>query len=584
MGQLLNAEQRKYWRLKFKSSEFWFAVGIAIVTFLLFSQVLGYDFIDWDDREAIIENFALRKFDIGEIFSTRNMGLYYPFTLFTFALENLIFGLNPAVFHFDNVLLHIINTLFIFYIFIRIFNLSTWGAALGALIFGIHPSHVESVSWIVERKDVLSTFFYLLCFQIYIKYLNAKTWKIPLYLTCFLFFILGLLSKPMLMTFPVVIMVYDVYSGRKLSLKGILEKIPFLGLSVLLGLELVGFTHMTLQPTVQAAIQTALTDEYLKISDSMRVTNIVHGLVFYFSNFFYPRWLLVFYEGPFATVGRLEYGVVAAFLGFFFVVYYNFKKIRRDLLFGLAFFLITISIVLQFVPLGPGTFQDRYLYLSSLGLILIVIKSGEAIYSSGWAEKIYLRPALVTAAIVIVICFSYWTWQQNAVWKNQETVSLHLLKYNPKSDRAHHALGTYYARIHEYNKAIEHFLDLTRTGRAPAMTYSNLGVCYSRLGRHQDAIEVFNRAREMSKYDDADILNNLGLEYLILNRDDSAEPLLNRAIEVNPGLAVAYKNLGTLYYLKNKLDESRKYYKKALEVNPALTLSDQEKAFLQDQR
>lgn len=252
------------------------------------------------------------------------------------------------------------------------------------------------------------------------------------------------------------------------------------------------------------------------------------------------------------------------------------------MLFGLGFFLVTFSVISQFFPMGPGTFQDHYLYLPGIGLILCTVKSGEALFQAIETAPSLRRGFLATVGIAL-LCLAIQTWQQNQIWRNQETLSLNTLKYNPNSAHAHYDLGTYYARNKQWNKAIEHLQKTLDLGQGEKLTYTNLGYCYSHLEKHQEAIAAYEMAIKLAP-NDVTPLNNLGFEYLLLDLLDKAEPLFKKVLEMNPKYAITYRNLGLLNLKRNNPIEAFRHYQKGLQIDPFLELNPSESAFLNEMR
>lgn len=305
---------------------------ILLITFVIYIPSLKNGFVNFDDYLYVYENPNIQKIDLKFfkwIFTAEANTTWHPLTLLSIAVDYSIWGLNPFGYHLINVVFHAINTVLVFLLFIRLSTvrgeISIIPAAIASLLFGIHPLHVESVAWISERKDVLCAFFYLLSIFIYLKYISTKRKKFFYYTLCLFFFILALMSKPMAVTLPVVILILDFYPLERLNkmkdaLPLLIEKIPFLILSLILSIITINF-HQT--------------DRVLKTLEQYplipRILVALSAYIFYLIKMVFPYNLAPFYPLPAQTdIFTLTYlisGFTLAALTVFSILAYKKNKV-----------------------------------------------------------------------------------------------------------------------------------------------------------------------------------------------------------------------------------------------------------------
>ena len=344
-------------------------LAVLALTFFCFLPVLRCGFTNWDDPKYLLENNLVKYLswaNIKEIFFDIDLKgrSYVPLSQVTFALEHHFFRLDPMVYHLDNLLLHLFNTALVFWL-VWLLCRKTDVSIITSLLFGIHPMHVESVAWITERKDVLYTFFYLLTTITYLLYARPHRYKWVFYFLSAMFFALSLLSKSMAVTLPVVLLLIDYLKRRKPNIPMFLDKIPFFAMAFAWGIV----TIIKAQATQSIAGGEAF-------SWIERALFAFNGILFYFYKLFAPVHLSCFYPYPNLIDGHLPLiyylaPVLISLLGF---LVYRSVAYTRSVVFGTLFFLVTVSIVLQFFPVGPNLVTDRYTYVSYIGWFFIIGK------------------------------------------------------------------------------------------------------------------------------------------------------------------------------------------------------------------
>jgi tetratricopeptide (TPR) repeat protein len=464
-------------------------------------------------------------------------------------------------------------------------NTSLIAGAVTGLLFGLHPLHVESVAWVSERKDVLYSFFFLLSILSYLKYTSSfmqnplhssekgKSGRIH-YGLCLLFFTLSLLSKPMAVTLPVVLILLDFYPLERLDFRSVfrsrykvlIEKVPFLGLS------LVSVIITVMANQVGGAIQSLVHYHLIE-----RIFVIFKSLCFYLFKMIWPADLAPFYPYPNEiSVFTLEYaGAFILVLGITAFCIYSWRK-QKIWLAVWSYYFITLLPVLGIIQTGAQAAADRYTYLSSLGPFLLLGLAArrlmEKFFKKEQASIFIKQSSAIALMTIMLITFSYLTIKQIAIWKNSITLWNHELKIFPnKAYVAYLNRGKAFADLDNYSKAIEDYNKAIEINPDIAATFNNRGTVYTKLGDYLKALSDYYRAIEINpKYYKA--YYNRGKSYENLGDYPKAVEDYNKTIELNPGFEEAYYNLGVIYDIQfHNYVEAVKYYSKSIELNPQYT-------------
>jgi tetratricopeptide (TPR) repeat protein len=527
------------------------------------------------------------------------MGNYHPLTLLWLHLEWLVFphgdlgmyvGVNPFWFHLNNIILHLLNVILVFYLVYEILDRKGWKtAAITAALFAIHPMHVESVVWVSELKDVLYGAFFLGSALVYVRY--VKTGKPLLLMVSFVLFILSNLAKAQAVTLPVLFFLIDYYKGRKINLRVILEKVPFFILCIFFGI---------LAVNAQIAV-TALNKQHMLSLGS--ALNACYGLMTYLFMMIIPVHLSAVHPYAYHDLGSFPWYFYILSLFLVGLVILAFKSARRtkDYLFGFFFYLITVSVTIKFLPVGDSLINERYTYIPYIGLFFI---AGQ-LYSriSGIQKWRYLAVSVMTAILVI---FSVMTIQRSAIWKDNFTFWNDVISKYPEYWRGYFGVGLQQYNSGDYNTALE-YVNQSCEKNAPAIPYMLRGTIYLvNLKNYPLAIEDFKKVislHESSSPFDLDVRYDLGLAYenngnypeainildesirmapdnprgyvlkgdvlVHLQQYTNAETEYNEAIRISNVYIDAYLKRGLLYEDKlNRYDQAIADFRKALEIEP----------------
>ncbi len=555
--------------------------ALILGTLLVFWQVRNFGFVNYDDSDYVYENQhvlnGLTEDGVIWAFTTNHSGNWHPLTWLSLMLDCQLFGTNPGWMHLMNLLLHLANTLLLFAI-LRKMTGALWPSAFVAAAFAIHPMHVESVAWIAERKDVLSTLFFLLTLAAYISYVRRP--GLIRYALTLLLFALGLLAKPMLVTLPFVLLLLDYWpleriggpdfaqgatpgrqrtedTSQKVSaVRLIAEKIPFIALSIVSSVI-----------TFLAQLSAVAHIDALALKD--RIANVFLSYVRYIGKMFWPQNLAVLYPFDISKFPFWQIACCVLLVLVISVLVICFGHKQRYLPVGWFWFLGMLIPVIGFVQVGSQSLADRYTYISYTGLF-IIIAWGLPELLSKWP---YRKIALGIAAVMVLTAMGIYTYRQAGYWKDGPTLFTHAIEVTQNNYIVYNTLGNAYFRLGRYQDAEETYKQAIRIkpdyvdAHYNHIVYNNLGVTYDKLGRYQDAVETYKQAIRI-KPDDAEAYSNLGLAYCNLGRYQDAIESLKQAIRIKPAYAEAYINFGVTYYKLGRYQDAVEAYKQAIRIKP----------------
>jgi len=539
------------------------AVIVLLTAIALFPSLFN-GFVDWDDTAYVMENEAIRGFsaqNLTEIFTSGYTGSYCPLAIVSYAGEYHFFRLDPFVYHLTNYTLHIIITVLVF-CFIYLLSRKVDIAFITSVLFGIHPLHVESVAWISERKDLLCALFYMLALIAYLIYLKRE--RISYYFLCFLFAIFALFSKAMAVTLPVILILLDYFCGRKINKRSILEKVPMFVLALIFGIINLHFQKLT-------GATKLVTDWGVKTYFFSKV------ILFYLLKLFVPVHLSAMY--PYhnvtpANLSEIKYYIAILILLIVLVI----VSVRRNkkVIFGSAFFIITIAPVLKMIPAGDVFAADRYMYLPSIGVLYIFSVLIDDLFYSRIGRLKPVKATVICAIFLLFLAFSALTWKRCEVWRNTEVLFMDVIKKYPDTPLPYNNIGIFYAEKGDMDTAIDYFNKALIVKPGYSLAKENRKRAYKKKEEISGEGEVLideQKEKDKDIPERVRLLNNLGIAEGRSGDLDEAISLFKEAIELYPGYAESYNNLGYAYYLKGEIKKAEGYFKKALEIDP-----DHEKA------
>lgn len=479
---------------------------ILTFTFILYAGALRNDFmIGWDDGEYLTAISGEGSINVPEIFSSFHLGMYQPLAVLSMAINYKLSGPEPWVFILTNILLHLLNTFLVFRLTER--WMKGWiPAAVVALLFAIHPMHVEPVVWISARSSGLYALFFLLGLIAYDNYAD-QGYSLRQYLVVLLFFVLALFSKSMAATFPVVLLMADYLKKRQFKWGLLTEKIPFFAISIIFGLVAIrasaSFGHITV-----------LEQDY---NFFQRIFLILYGISFYIMKLFVPLNLSAIYAFPEISGGKLPayvFSSVIVLIAAIAAILYR-RKYRREFISGGMFFLITIGMVLPLFWSRIFITADRYTYIPYIGLFMIIGRYAANLWETrNTMDKTTRRLALATSAILVIILGAS-TVSRMTMWKNTPTLLSDVIdKKRSDADMAHgyFYLGNYYDAGNNAAEAMKYYdLSLSRNP-SYLLALNNRGILKGKSGQISPAIADFEQAIRL-KPDYAEAWYNRGIAY-----------------------------------------------------------------------
>jgi protein O-mannosyl-transferase len=514
-------------------------VALVLCSWFSFIGALNNDFVSWDDPVYVEENpFVLNK-EYDNLMTMPVSLNYHPVTMISLAMH-VEKGKAPNAKSFIsvNILFHTANTLLVFLLILGLTNGTSWIAFFTALVFCIHPTRVESVAWISERKDVLYSFFFLISCLTYLKYINNR--KILWLVLTFIAFLLSVLSKSVAVVLPLVYLLFDYYFDKSIKIKYVFSKLPFFIFSIFFGLIALdiqaGGNFYGLFSLEGEKVIAITKEEVFTIWQRLQIGS--YGFFHYLKDYLLPFNLCTFYPYP---IKEVYSSVTFILLPVLFIaslgsIIYSLKK-NKIIAFGSIFYLITIVVVLQFISVGLVIKADRYTYIPYIGISFLI-------FGLWWSKINQNKNFIIGSSITIgLICllFIVKTKSQIKTWKNSETLWSQVLKLYPEEDFALSNRGNHKGKIGNISGAIEDFEKALVGGCEVATVYEGLGNSYgframqdqiNAESYRQKAVTMFNEAIKLNPLK-ASTYYNKGITLLISNPQQAVKSFL-LAMEKNP--------------------------------------------------
>jgi len=570
------------------------AVSVAIITFIVYLPALHNGFVNWDDGDYVFENTFIQQLDVNlfkSAFTEFNASNWHPLTWLSHALDYAMWGMNPRGHHLTNNILHAIDTLLVVLLVSGLLHFvfmktgkdrrskfpeeraSLIAGAVAGLLFGLHPLHVESVAWVSERKDVLCALFFFLSLLAYSNYAKTaddgdkRTSHFPGrgYLLSLVSFIFGLLSKPMAVTLPLVLLILDWYPFERIRspktfTRVLIEKLPFFALSLL---------SSVITVLAQKAGNALTPFESLPL-----LTRVIVGaksLVSYLWMTAVPVDLRPVYLYPVnPSLFSLRYLLpILVVLG---ITAFCFVRAKRQKVWSSVWFyyLITLLPTIGLIQVGRQSMADRYMYIPSVGLFLLAGLGASLVYiklSVPEKRSLFLTVFSVGLAGVFLL-LSYKTARQIQIWRSSINLWNYEIAEEPgKVAFAYNNRGLALIEGEQYDKALADFNKAIAVDGTNYRAYNNRGVTFFGTGLTDKSLEDFNKAISINpNYDKA--YHNRGYAYMAKAQYDKAFEDYNKAIALNPRYINAYNDRGVAYLVKNKVDLAIADFNKAIELNP----------------
>jgi protein O-mannosyl-transferase len=581
----------------------WILLALAVITALLYFPSLKSDFVNYDDPDYVTSNSQIQKGltadSIRWAFTTGHASNWHPLTWLSHMLDYQLYGLKPMGHHATNLIFHTANVLLLFWVLWRLTK-NVWPSAIVAALFAWHPLHVESVAWVSERKDVLSIFFWLLTMWAYAEYVRtAKSGEGRsklFYGLSLVAFALGLLSKPMLVTLPCVLLLLDYWPLNRLNFdkesrrawpKILLEKLPFLILAIV---------HSRVTFLVQKKGGAVSSFETIALGE--RISNAFVSYLRYVGKMVLPVNLSILYPHPHPAKWPLLLVItsVAFVFGMSVLAAYWGRK-SRYLFVGWFWFLGTLVPVIGLVQVGIQAMADRYSYIPHVGLF-IVLAWGVMELTANWKQQ---KEILVLGSTVMLLACLALTYNQISYWHDSITLFTHAtqvtknnylaynnlghwldnkgqsdealenyrksIEINPNYDEAQNNIGYVLAKKGKPEESIPYYFASLRLNPNRAEVHNNLGNAYADLGKLDEAIAEYQAALKINA-NYAEAYNGIGISLAKKGDLAGATHWLTEAIRLNPRNVSSHSNLGNVHAMQGKFDLAAAEYKLVLEQNP----------------
>ena len=523
------------------------SAALVVAITIVYAPVAHFDFVNYDDPDYITRNFhtqqGLTLESVQWAFTSTEAANWFPVTRLSYLLDTQLFGLDAGAFHVVNVAVHALSSIVLLVLLYRMTS-SFWPSVLVAGVWAVHPMHVESVAWVAERKDVLSAFFFLAAMLLYAR--RGMFWGVTVV------FVLGLMSKPMVITLPAILLVMDYWPLRRSATFGELlrEKLPLFALSA--ASAVITFVSQQRAGAVRDV-------ELVPLGE--RVLNALASVVVYAVKTIWPSGLAVFY--PFHVDATIALVCGALLIAICAAIYW-WRSRLPFLAAGWWWYLVMLLPVIGLIQVGSQARADRYMYLPMIGLLVML----------AWSIP---EKAVAIAAVAACIGCMIVSIGQVSYWKNSETLFRRALEVTQDNFIAEHNLGSALVEAGRFTEAIEPLKEALRLKPESFQTHSDLGMTLANLGRVPEALAEFQAAVKLNA-DSAILHNNLANSLAQLGRTSEAIPEYNQALQLDPNYAEARKNLATVTTSPQPANAAS-YYSRGLEQEQSGRLTDAIQSF-----
>lgn len=558
-------------------SKYIIAAFLLLTAIAVYWPAVNHEFINYDDPEYVTGNAHVRTGftyeNIRWAFTTTLMGNWNPVTWLSHMADSEIYGLDPRGHHLTNIILHGLNTILLF-IFLNRITGNLWRSVFIAAIFAIHPLRVESVAWVAERKDVLSAFFFMTALLAYAFYVERP--GIIRYLLIMVSFTVGLMAKPMLVTFPAVLLLLDYWPLQRLRIgrrgsppssrgpsdqpvtKGLpgfsvfLEKLPLFLVSAV-------FSMIAIHAQKDAKALLSLPAHPVML----RLSNALLAYMNYLGKTFWPQDLAVLYPLP-GQVPISHVILAFVFLGCLSGLFIWLSRRSPFLVTGWLWFVGTLVPVIGLIQVGLQAMADRYTYIPSIGLSILTVWGVAEV-----TKKLRPRsPVIIVSSCVLMLLLIITTRSQLKYWENSIALFTHTLEVTENNYVAHTNLGDALDKRGRYSEAMHHYGESLRIKPDDAFVYDKLATDLDLVGRVDDAIAYYEKSLKLDP-GNARVHSNFGVTLITHGNAVEAKKHFVKALQLDPDLVDAHYNLGLALASEGKLREAIEHFSEALRLNPS---------------
>jgi len=536
---------------------------LTITILAAYWQVRTHEFVNFDDELYVVDNDhvknGLNLKGVIWAFGFTGDTYWHPLTWLSHMMDCQLYGLNPGMHHTTNLILHILNSLLLFLVFKQMTG-ALWRSAFVAALFALHPINAESVAWVAERKNVLSTFFWMLTMLTYVHYFRRKgLWR---YLLILFVFFLGLMCKPMLITLPFVLILLDYWPLQRFAFANlwesrtvfrlVIEKVPLVVLSILSFLV----STLSLQ-------NSKITVSVEFIPFMLRIANALISYVKYLGKIIWPQNLIFFYPYP-KMIPNWHVLFAGLFLVCITIIVIRAVNKRPYLGVGWFWYIITLIPVSGLIQAGLWpAMADRWAYVPLIG-IFVIIAWGISDLLKKWRFK---KNMTAIAGIAYILILSFLTWLQVGYWQNSFTLNKHALGIDQSNAVAHLNLGTALAKDNRPNEAISHFLSTLKIYPDHKKAFYNIGLAMLTNGNYEEAIYYFLKYLKLCP-DDAKGYQRIGLVYSYKGKINDSKKYYYKALDIDPEFEEAHFGLGVIFASQKKYEDAIKHYSETLRIKP----------------
>jgi len=501
----------------------WLAAALFLLTAILFWKTTSFAFIPYDDNTYIYKNDVVMKGLTGEGFAWAFEGAHaanwHPLTWLSHMLDVSLFGMDAGAHHRTGVLLHALAAALLFWTLARMTG-SAWRSAMVAALFAIHPLHVESVAWVAERKDTLSGVFWIATMLAWLRYVRQPS--AARYALTALLFILGLMSKQMLVTLPFVLLLLDFWPLKRRI--NVADKIPLFAIAIIASIV----TYLSQRSSAVSSIDA--------VPLATRIANAILSYGRYLAKTFWPVDLAVLYPFDMDLSNAAVAGVLLLIIAITAMVWWR-RRTEPFLLVGWLWFLGTLVPVIGIIQIGAQSHADRYTYLPLIGIFIAIVW--------GIGSTQIPREGLITIAVIVLVVLALITNRQLEHWRDGIALFTHTVAVTKNNGVAEGALGVALHDAGRDDEAIPHLQEAVRLEPNETGAWAELGNLLAGKGDVPNAIAAWKHAIDLDPHQ-ADVENNLGVAYANTGRVNEARAAFARALQIDPTFTPARDNLARL--------------------------------------
>ncbi|OGP84908.1 MAG: hypothetical protein A2V87_02135 [Deltaproteobacteria bacterium RBG_16_58_17] len=550
---------------------------LSLMILVCYQPVSDYGFINYDDPLYVTDNAHVQAGVTMEgfiwAFREKKSANWHPLTWFSHMLDWQLFRANAGGHHWTNVIFHLVNTILLFSV-LRLMTGTLWRSACVAALFAVHPMNVESVAWVAERKNVLSTCLGLFTLLLYLFYIRKPGWK--RYLPVLTAFALGLMAKPMLITLPFLMILLDFWplgrfsgylpawdarrltkglqptAARPISFSGLLlEKIPLIVLSAL-----------SVVVTILAAAAGGALKSLDHFSMTVRLANSLHAYATYIEKVFWPGEMALFYPHP-GSLTFWESIPAGLLIASVTTLVLTQSRLRPYLPVGWFWFLGTLVPVIGLVQVGLQAMADRYAYVPFIGLFIMLVWGVADLFAIGDKSRI----AVIISLVFLILMGGLATRHQLQYWQSSRSLFAHALEVTEKNEIAHNNLAHAFYHEGDTERAIDHYREAIRINPRYTDAYNNLGTVLAHMGRFDEAIGQYRKALSLTPRHVGALLN-MGLAMESLGRLTEADAFYEAVIREEPDHVYAHRQRAMVAMKKGRYEEAVAHLQAALHILP----------------